>query len=85
MHIPSEMLSSSVCPVTSVMAASGVAFSTYLLAKGKSKIPSASKFALVSAAVFALQMLNYPIWDGVSGHLIGGVFAASILFAAFEP
>ena len=79
MHIPSEMLSSSVCPVSAVLAASGVAVSAYALAKGKAKIPSASKFALTSAAVFALQMLNYPIWNGVSGHLIGGVFAAVLL------
>ena len=81
MHIPSEMLSGSVCPVTAVLAAGGVAVSAYALVTGKSKIPSTSKFALTSAAVFALQMLNYPIWDGISGHLIGGVFAASILGA----
>ncbi len=79
MHIPSEMLSGSVCPITAVLAAGGVAVSAYALAKGKSEIPSASKFALTSASVFALQMLNYPVWDGVSGHLIGGVFAATVL------
>ncbi len=75
------MLSGTVCPVTTALAATGVMASIYFLGKGKSAIPSASKFALVSAAVFALQMLNYPIWNGVSGHLIGGVFAAVLLGA----
>ncbi len=79
MHVPSEMLTGAVCPVTAAVAATGVAASAYLLAKGSSKVPSAMKFSLVSAAVFGVQMLNYPVWDGISGHLIGGVFAACAL------
>ena len=78
MHIPSEMLSGAVCPVSAALAATGVAASAYALAKG-GKAPSALKFSLVSATVFGLQMLNYPVWSGISGHLIGGVFAASLL------
>ena len=81
MHIPSEMLSGSVCPVTAAIAAGGVAASVYLIYKNKDSMPSASKFAMVSAAVFGMQMLNYPIWHGISGHLIGGVFAAAMLGA----
>ena len=38
MHIPSEMLSGSVCPVTAVLAAGCVAVSTYALVTGKSKV-----------------------------------------------
>lgn len=79
MHIPSEMLSTTVCPLTATVAVAGVAISAFALFTGKSKMPSASLFALVSTAVFGLQMLNYPVWDGVSGHLIGGVFASAIL------
>jgi len=80
MHIPSEMLSTSVCPVTAAVAAAGVAASVYALKTGKfGRAPKAKSFALVSAAVFGMQMLNYPVWNGISGHLIGGVFAAAIL------
>lgn len=79
MHIPSEMLSSTVCPVTATIAVAGVVASAFALFTGKAKMPSARLFALVSTAVFGLQMLNYPIWDGVSGHLIGGVFASALL------
>ncbi len=78
MHIPSEMLSGWVCPVSAAVAAAGLGAAFYALSKEKTS-PSALRFTLVSAAVFILQMLNYPIWDGVSGHLIGGVLAASLL------
>lgn len=37
------------------------------------------KMGMVAALVFAAQMFNFPISDGTSGHLIGGVFAAVIL------
>jgi len=79
MHIPSDMLAGSICPVSAAVAAAGVAVSVFVLGKSKKALPSASKFALVSAAVFGIQMLNYPIWNGISGHLIGGVFAAAVL------
>ena len=79
MHIPSEMLSTAVCPITATVAVAGVVASGFALYKGKSKMPSALLFALVSATVFGLQMLNYAVWDGVSGHLIGGVFASTLL------
>lgn len=79
MHIPSEMLSGAVCPVTAVVSAAGIAASAALLLRRRGNAPSAAKFALAGATVFALQMLNYPVYDGISGHVIGGVFAASLL------
>ena len=51
-------------------------------AKKADAFPTAQKFALVSTAVFAMQMLNVPIGAGVSGHVIGGVFAAAVLSVA---
>ena len=36
-------------------------------------------FALVAAAVFAAQMLNWPIPGGTSAHFVGGAFAAILL------
>ena len=37
------------------------------------------KMAAVTSLVFAAQMFNFPVTDGTSGHLIGGVLAAVIL------
>ncbi|MDI6732079.1 MAG: energy-coupling factor ABC transporter permease [Candidatus Margulisbacteria bacterium] len=37
------------------------------------------KMGMVAALVFAAQMFNFPISQGTSGHLIGGVFSAVIL------
>ena len=34
---------------------------------------------LVAAFVFALQMLNFPVAGGTSGHLMGGVLAAVLI------
>ena len=82
MHIPSEMLSGAICPLTATIAAAGIGTSIYMLSSGARQIPSPLKFSLTSAAVFAVQMLNYPIWDGISGHLIGtgiGGLARNIL------
>lgn len=78
MHIPSEALSGAVCPVTAAVAACSVA-AAVVAAKKADAFPTAQKFALVSTAVFAMQMLNVPIGAGVSGHVIGGVFAAAVL------
>lgn len=79
MHIPSEMLVGPICPVTAAVAIVGVGTAAALIVKLKKFAPAAGRFALVSATVFGLQMLNYPIFNGISGHLIAGVFAASIL------
>lgn len=77
MHVPSEMLSGAVCPVTAAVSLLGVGASAALLLRKAA--PRAGDFALTGAAVFALQMLNYPVWGGISGHLIGGVFASAVL------
>ena len=37
------------------------------------------KMAVVAGFIFAAQMINFPISNGTSGHLIGGVLAAIIL------
>ncbi len=79
MHVPTEMLVGPICPITAAVAIAGVGTAAALIVKFKKLAPAAGRFALVSATVFGLQMLNYPIFDGISGHLIAGVFAASIL------
>lgn len=79
MHVPSEMLAGSLCPVTAAVAVVGVGAATLALLRERTSAPRAGRFALVCAAVFGLQMLNYPIFGGVSGHLIAGVFASALL------
>jgi cobalt/nickel transport system permease protein len=39
----------------------------------------APAFAATTALVFGLQMLNYPVASGTSGHLLGGALAAALL------
>jgi len=78
MHIPSELLSTPVCSVSAVAAIGGIGGAAVALARSR-RAPSAIQFALVSSLVFGLQMLNYPVYNGISGHLVGGVFAAALL------
>ena len=78
MHVPSHMLTGPICPVTLAVAGLGVVSALVLVAK-KHKNLSPLKFALVTALIFGLQMLNYPIHDGVSGHMIGAILAVTCL------
>jgi cobalt/nickel transport system permease protein len=82
MHIPNSMLQGTICPVTAVISAVGVALAALTGARS-SKKPAATRFATVTAFIFAAQMLNFPIQDGTSGHFIGGVLAASLLGVPF--
>ena len=78
MHIPSQLLHGRVCPVTALVSSTGIAIAATLV-RNKANNPNALRFASVTALVFALQMLNFPINQGTSGHLIGGVLAAALL------
>lgn len=78
MHIPSQMLNGAICPVSAAVSAAVVGGACYFAYREKSKV-SAADFAMTSALVFAGQMINFPIYSGVSGHLLGGVLAASLL------
>jgi len=37
------------------------------------------RMATVGALIFAFQMMNFPVAQGTSGHILGGVFAALVL------
>lgn len=76
------MIEGPVCPVTAVLAAAGIV--TALLAATQSTDrPSPARFAGITALVFAAQMMNFPIQDGTSGHLLGGVLASILLGVPF--
>lgn len=55
---------------------SDVSFQNRLSKLGREKM---WRMATVGALIFSLQMVNVPINDGMSGHLLGGVLAALIL------
>lgn len=82
MHIPDSMLQGSICPLTAVVSAAGLAAAICFGVKAKQQ-PAAARFAAVTALIFAGQMLNFPISDGTSGHWLGGVLAASLLGTPF--
>ena len=78
MHIPDAMLHGAICPVTAVVSVLGVAGASYLALKSPTK-PTATQFGTISALIFAGQMINFPIADGTSGHLLGGVLASALM------
>jgi len=82
MHIPSSMLQGTICPVTAAVATAGLATAGWF-ARRSVKHPTALRFAAVTALVFAGQMINFPIQDGTSGHLLGGVLASLLLGVPF--
>jgi cobalt/nickel transport system permease protein len=45
----------------------------------KSAEKKIQQLAVVAAFIFAAQMVNFPVANGTSGHLLGGVLAAMVL------
>lgn len=82
MHIPASMLNGAVCPVTLAVGAVGVGVAAYAARKSEEK-PSSARFAAVTALIFALQMLNYPVQNGTSGHLVGAMLGVALLGVPF--
>ncbi len=78
MHIPEGFLSNGTCAVFTVVSASAVGYAAYRTAKTNDK-QTALKISAVSAAVFGLQMLNFTVNHGTSGHFMGGVLAGLLL------
>ncbi|MGC8765146.1 MAG: energy-coupling factor ABC transporter permease [Brevinematia bacterium] len=74
MHIPEYLLNGAICPVTAGISIAGVGMATYFSIKAKEK-PDALEFGIVTALIFVLQMLNFPISGGTSGHFLGISFA----------
>ena len=82
MHIPNAMLQGGICPVTALVSAAGIGFAAFRAFFAEHK-PTASRFAAITALIFAGQMMNFPISGGTSGHLVGGVLAAALLGIPF--
>lgn len=78
MHIPDGLLDAKTLIGTATLAAAGV---TYASRQVRHQLDSrhVPRVAVLTAFVFAAQMVNFPIIGGTSGHLLGGALVA-ILF-----
>jgi len=78
MHVPDGFLSLPASLATGVVAAAGVGLA--LRGARRELDERTSPLAgLVAAFVFAVQMLNFPVAAGTSGHLLGGALAAVLV------
>ena len=74
MHVPDGFLNAGVSVATGVVSAGGIGYS---LVRAKESLSDrlAPMAGLIAAFVFAVQMLNFPVAAGTSGHLLGGALA----------
>ncbi len=78
MHIPDGFINAPTSVATAVVAAAGVALA--LRKAGRELDEKTAPMAgLVAAFIFAVQMLNFPVGAGTSGHLLGGSLAAVLV------
>jgi len=78
MHIPDGFLDISVAATTCAVSTGSVAYASNRVSKtlGEKQVPL---MGVMGAFIFAAQMLNFPIFGGTSGHLIGAALAAILL------
>lgn len=78
MHVPDGFLDAPTSVATGAVAVACVGVS---LVKARSELDdkTAPMAGLVAAFIFAVQMLNFPVASGTSGHLLGGALAAVLV------
>ncbi|MEW1753261.1 energy-coupling factor ABC transporter permease [Streptomyces angustmyceticus] len=88
MHVPDGFINAPVSAAAGAVAAAAVAVSLRgarreLAGAGAGGAAGAERTAplagLVAAFIFAVQMLNFPVAAGTSGHLLGGALAAILV------
>ncbi|NQT66134.1 MAG: energy-coupling factor ABC transporter permease [Actinobacteria bacterium] len=78
MHIPDGFIDLKTAVSTAVVSAGGLAAAIYKV-KSYFKAKVIALMGTICALIFALQMLNFTIPGGTSGHLLGGALAAIVL------
>lgn len=78
MHVPDGFINAPVAVAAGVVAAAGVGV-CLRGARRELDDRTAPLAGLVAAFVFAVQMLNFPVAAGTSGHLLGGALAAVLV------
>ena len=78
MHIPDGFIDGTTSAGAAVVAAGGLGATLRRAGEvlDERRVPLAG---LVAAFVFAVQMLNFPVAGGTSGHLLGGALAAVLV------
>jgi cobalt/nickel transport system permease protein len=77
-HIPDGFLDARTCVGTYCLAGAGLAWAgRQVTARWNDR--TVPLLGVMSAFVFAGQMVNFPVVGGTSGHLLGGVLAAALL------
>jgi cobalt/nickel transport system permease protein len=78
MHIANGIVNAQVSGMFAVIAAFALAI---CVMRGRADLDDrlAPMAGLVAAFIFAVQMLNYPVLPGVSGHVLGGALAAMLV------
>jgi cobalt/nickel transport system permease protein len=77
-HVPDGFLDAPTSVATAAVAGAAVAVSLRK-ARGELDERAAPLAGLTAAFVFAVQMLNFPVGIGTSGHLMGGALAAVLV------
>lgn len=78
MHVPDGFLDAPTSIVTGAIAVGAVALALRGARRDLDE-RTAPLAGLVAAFVFAVQMLNFPVGAGTSGHLLGGALAATLV------
>ncbi|QEV18553.1 energy-coupling factor ABC transporter permease [Streptomyces alboniger] len=78
MHVPDGFINAPVSAAAGVLAAGAVAV-CLRGARRELDERTAPLGGLVAAFIFAVQMLNFPVAAGTSGHLLGGALAAILV------
>ena len=78
MHVPDHFLTDATSVTTGLAAVAAVGYAAY---RARSEV-TRDRIVMAAATtglVFAVQMLNYPVSSGTSGHLMGGALAAALV------
>lgn len=78
MHVPDGFINAGVSLGAGVVSAGGIGLALRKAADSLEE-RQAPLAGLVAAFVFAVQMLNFPVAAGTSGHLLGGVLAGVLV------
>jgi cobalt/nickel transport system permease protein len=78
MHIANGIVNATVSAVFAIFAVGALVFCVW---RSRADLDDrlAPMAGLVAAFIFAVQMLNFPVLPGVSGHLLGGALAALLV------
>ncbi len=78
MHMSDGIVDAPTSLIFAVVALAGLGYAVWR-ARAELDERAAPMAGLVAAFIFAVQMVNFPILPGVSGHLLGGALAAILV------